>query len=284
MLEGKQSIEFAKYEETIEELKFFLLEKLGGLAINSAIFFGSSTIGEGYFREGISDIDVCAFSDRMNHDSYDAILDEIKKSLTRRTSDKSPILLRDHTADRIEFFMEFPDINIDMNIMPPGLPNIEKMSETASHDSLDLLFANFYQYGIPFIGETPLKDEINEKFLPFYDDDIRKRRLAVLTTRVQKNNERVLSDIERGCSVFDDVYRSRSYFLKWLFIFKKTYPISLTKHLDRQLEDLLGMNREEIDILQFGGNEGIIDLTKKYIGMTEWYIDQFNNERGGDGF
>ncbi len=105
-----------------------------------------------------------------------------------------------------------------------------------------------------------------------------------MTTRVQKNNERVLSDIERGCSVFDDVYRSRSYFLKWLFIFKKTYPISLTKHLDRQLEDLLGMNREEIDILQFGGNEGIIDLTKKYIGMTEWYIDQFNNERGGDGF
>lgn len=275
----ERAVEFVKYENTIEQVRVFLQDRLGRLAINSAIFFGSSTMGEGYFKDGVSDIDVCAFSDIMKPANYDDIVLEVQNSLSVETSDKAPTLLRDHTADRVEFFMEFPDIKIDMNIMSPGLPNTDEMHTTAAHDSLDLLYGNFYKYGVPFIGDIPLRNEIDEKFYPFYSDSLRTKRLDILTKRIKESNERVYSDIEQSISVFDDVYKSRNYFLKWLFIYHRAYPISLTKHLDRQLTDFLGMNREEVEALQFSGSGDIIELTKNYLDLTRQYMDQFDRER-----
>jgi len=281
MSEIQKGIDFSKYESTIDELKVFLQDTLGGVAIHSAIFFGSSTMGERYFQEGVSDIDVCAFTDEMKPENYASILNDVKAALPHATLDKAPVLINDQIADRIEFYLEFPDINIDMNIMPPGLPRLEIASETAAHDSLEILAGSFYQHGIPFIGDIPLKNEIGEKFLPFYDDTLRMQRLDTLMSRVQTNNRRALKTIDRGdANVIDDIYKSRSYFLKWLFIYNRTYPISLSKHLEQQFQDFLHLDPREIETLQFSSGGAMIDSTKEYINLTEQYATRFGNEGG----
>lgn len=45
MLRGECSINYTKYEHTLDQLKEFIQEELGLLAISSVIIFGSSTMG-----------------------------------------------------------------------------------------------------------------------------------------------------------------------------------------------------------------------------------------------
>lgn len=54
MSKVQRAIDFAKYENAVEKLTVFLQERLGGLAIRSAIFFGSSTIRENGERGEVS--------------------------------------------------------------------------------------------------------------------------------------------------------------------------------------------------------------------------------------
>lgn len=83
MLRGECSINYTKYEHTLDQLKEFIQEELGLLAISSVIIFGSSTMGGNYFKEGTSDMDVCVFSPDMQPDRYDKIVSYISaKSLS----------------------------------------------------------------------------------------------------------------------------------------------------------------------------------------------------------
>lgn len=80
MLRGERSINYTKYEHTLDQLKEFIQEGLGRLAISSVIIFGSSTMGGDYFKEGTSDIDVCAFSPDMQPDRYEHFATRLTRS------------------------------------------------------------------------------------------------------------------------------------------------------------------------------------------------------------
>ena len=51
-------------------------------------------------------------------------------------------------SDRIEFYLNHPQIAIDVTMMAPELPNSRNMGETAAHDSVDMFLRAFYQHGI----------------------------------------------------------------------------------------------------------------------------------------
>lgn len=80
MLRGECSINYTKYEHILDQLKEFIQEGLGRLAISSVIIFGSSTMGGDYFKEGTSDIDVCAFSPDMQLDRYEYFATRLTRS------------------------------------------------------------------------------------------------------------------------------------------------------------------------------------------------------------
>lgn len=280
MKDIKISADLDKYSGVIEQIKLLLEEDLSDLSIDSAIVFGSSTYGDGYFIDGESDLDICAFTNKMTPDNYTKIVDQIKNKLDYNFLDKPPVLLNDHIADRIEFTLQFPEITVDMNIMPPGLPRIENVTETAAHDSLELFFANFYQYGIPFIGHIPSEQDMNSRFLPFYDDELRGIRLGILTSRIQKNNQRLRTSLDKDqADLLYAIYRSREYFLKWLFIYNRKYPLSLWKHLENQLSHILKIDKDEIDILLFRKDVSMLNLCKDYLDLTNRYLEKYNQEK-----
>jgi hypothetical protein len=273
-------VDFNKYSDTVEQLIEILQHRLGGLGIQSAIFFGSSTFGANCFTEGTSDLDICAFTDAVHPGAYGEILDEIKKNIPHTFLDKPPVILNDHIAERVEFYLEFPQINADITIMAPGLPRLDQVYETAAHDSLELLFANFYQHSIPFIGELPFEDEIKRDFIPFYSDELRSRRLNILSARIEKNNDRVLDAVSGGRDdILDSVYKSREYFLKWLFIYNRKYPLSLRKHLKYQFDDILHLGNDEVATLQFTRDESLAGSANEYVDLTQQYLGQYKQEQ-----
>ena len=280
MTEREGTVDFSRYDDTVEQLTDILQNRLGGVGIKSAIFFGSSTFGGNCFTEGVSDLDVCAFTDKIRPENYGEILNEVNENIPHAFLDKPPVVLNDHIAERVEFYLEFPQVNADITIMAPGLPRLNQVHETAAHDSLELLFANFYEHSVPFIGEVPLKDEIERDFLPFYSDELRRQRLDTLASRVEKNNERARDAIAGGRDdTLDSIYKSREYFLKWLFIYNRKYPLSLRKHLKYQFDELLHLPQEEIATLQFTDGESLTDQAGAYVGLTQQYLGKYQQER-----
>lgn len=162
--------------------------------------------------------------------------------------------------------------------MAPELPRSDNMERTVAHDAVDVFLGSFYQYGIPIIGEIPNKKIIDSKFFPFYNDDLRKKRLDMLIPRIQKYNKRIEILIkQRNDDILDHIYKARVYFLKWLFIYKRKYPVNLQKHLDYQLTKFLELPTEQKRRILFVGEGNLFELASEYLNVVNNYLDEYHN-------
>lgn len=270
-------INFNKYDDALNYIKRYFIEDLRELKIVSAQIFGSTTYDEG-FIEGGSDIDICIFTPKMYTMEYEEIVNYIKNNTKSDFIDKKPSIIIDYIADRIEFYINHPQIAIDITVMAPELPKSENMQETVAHDSVDMFVGALYQYGIPLIGEIPKKKLIEDEFLPFYSEDLRKKRLEMLIPRIEKYNKRIELLIEqKNLDILDHIYKSRVYFLKWLFIYKRKYPVNLHKHLDYQLSKILFLPQEEREKLLFIGDGNLFKLASNYLLIANNYLNEYKN-------
>ena len=265
-----------KYEGVLEDLKRYFLEDLKELEVISALIYGSATYEVG-FKDGLSDIDICIFTEKMYTKNYNSIVDIINKNTEYNFIDKKPSIITDHIADRIEFYIKHPKIAVDITIMAPELPNIDDIENTASHDSTDMLLGAFYQYGIELIGEKPQKEMIEKRFFPFYEDSLREKRLHTLEERIKKYNGRIQNCIETGeKDILNYIYKGREYFLKWLFIYNRKYPVNLYKHLEYQLSKILNLSNNEIENILFIGDKNIFKLASEYLHLVNSYLKEYN--------
>lgn len=268
-------INFNEYKEALDYMKRYFTRDLKELSIVSAQIFGSSTYEEGFIK-GVSDIDVCIFTPKMYTMEYQSIVDYIVNNTKDDFIDKKPSIVVDYIADRIEFYINHQQIAIDVTVMAPELPNSKNMEETVAHDSVDMFLGAFYQYGISLIGEIPQKRLIEKEFFPFYSEELRKKRLDMLIPRIEKYNKRIEILIEqRSFDLLDHIYKSRVYFLKWLFIYKRKYPINLQKHLDFQLSRILCLTQEEREKLLFIGEGDLFRLASNYLQISNNYLNEY---------
>lgn len=264
-----------EYEAALNYMKRYLLQDLEELEIVSAQIYGSSTYEEG-FIPGVSDIDICVFTPKMYTMEYKDIVDCIIKNSNENFIDKKPSIVVDYIADRIEFYINHPQIAIDVTIMAPELPNSNNMEETVAHDSVDIFLGAFYQHGIPLIGEIPQKQLVESRFFPFYEDELRKIRLNMLMPRIEKYHKRIEVLIEqKSFDILDHIYKARMYFLKWLFIWKKQYPVNLQKHLHYQLSKILKLPQEQIEKLLFVGDKNLFRLASNYLQVVNNYLNEY---------
>ncbi len=264
-----------EYEAALNYMKRYLLQNLKELDIVSAQIYGSSTYEEG-FIPGVSDIDICVFTPQMYTMEYKDIVDYIVKSSNEDFIDKKPSIVVDYIANRIEFYINHPQIPIDVTIMAPELPNSNNMEETVAHDSVDIFLGAFYQHGIPLIGEIPQKELVQSKFFPFYGEELRKIRLNMLIPRIEKYHKRIEVLIEqKNFDILDHIYKARMYFLKSLFIWKRQYPVNLQKHLYYQLAKILNLPQEEIKKLLFVGDKDLFKLASNYLQVANNYLDKY---------
>jgi len=208
----------------------------------------------------------------------EAIVKIINKS-NGNFKDKHPTILKDHVANRIEFYVNHPIIPFDITVWAPEFPNKKNLEETASHDSLEMLVGALYQHGISLFGEIPDKSMIEENFYPFYSDDLRQKRLSVLTKRILTYTDRVeILQNRRDPDIIDHLYKARTYFLKWLFIYLKKYPVHLYKHIEYQLSDILKLSQDEKEALLFLGNGDLFKLSSKYLQVSKKYLNKYKIE------
>lgn len=72
------------------------------MEIQAAQIYGSSTYGKG-FIEGVSDIDICVYTNKMGKMPDEKIVGIIKNS-NKDFKDKEPVIIDDYIAHRIEFY------------------------------------------------------------------------------------------------------------------------------------------------------------------------------------
>lgn len=269
-------IDFSEYKDALEFAKRYFTEDLKELEITSIQIFGSSTYEEGFVK-GISDIDICVFTDKMYTMDYQKIIECIVQNTKVNFIDKKPSIVIDYIADRIEFYLNHPQIALDITIMAPELPNSNNMEETVVHDAVDILVGSLYQCGIPLMGEIPQKQKIEQKFFPFYEETLRKSRLEKLVPRISKANQRIKLYVEqRNPDIADYLYKSRTYFLKWLFIYKRKYPVNLYKHLHYQLVKNLYLSENEVEKILFIGEGDIFKIASEYLEISKYYLEKYN--------
>lgn len=263
-----------KYSLALEDIKNYLQKDLKVLEISSAQIYGSAAYEKGFIA-GISDIDICAFSNKFKMIPPEKIVKIINKS-NKNFRDKHPTILRDHIANRIEFYINHPAIPFDITILAPEFPNKGNLIETASYDSLEMLIGALYKHGVTLFGEIPDKDLIEKNFYPFYKNSLRKKRLEILTARVISYTKRVqVLTNKKDPDLIDHLYKTRSHFLKWLFIYFKKYPVHLYKHIDYQLSDILKLPKREKEALLFIGEGDLFRLSLNYLQISKKYLNKY---------
>ena len=268
----------SKYQNALTDIKRYLLEDLRELDIQAAQIYGSSTYGQG-FRDGVSDIDICVYSDKMGTIPDEKIVDIVNKS-GFDFRDKQPTIIDDYIAHRIEFYIDHPDIPFDITILRPEIPRVDNVSKTSSYDSLDMLIGALYQHGVPLFGEIPEKQRVEREFLPFYSEKLRQQRMDILGKRLSGYTKRVeMLTEDRDPDILDHLYKTRNHFIKWLFMYKRKYPVCLHKHLTYQFNQILHLPKEEQEILFFSKNQNIYDSAQDFLNLSKKYYILYNKEK-----
>lgn len=110
-------------------------------------------------------------------------------------------------------------------------------------DSFEIEIGNRIVHGISLDAPGQRFQQLQARWLPYYDDELRDRRLTMARHGCACDVERVLALATRGLhfSAFDYLYRAFQEFLQALFIARRTYPLSYTKWIAEQVAERLAL-------------------------------------------
>ena len=121
-----------------------------------------------------------------------------------------------------------------------------EQDEAAGPDSFEIGIGNFLVYSVPLWergGDSEHLREIKAKWLPYYDDGLRRQRLEAVRWFCLNNLHHIPLYVERGLyfQSFDRLYNAYQEFLQALFIARRTYPIAYNKWIREQIVEILGL-------------------------------------------
>jgi len=115
--------------------------------------------------------------------------------------------------------------------------------EAAGPDDFELGMGNFLAYSVPLWQGSDYFTRLKQRWLPYYDEELRWQRLAMVRHYCLNNLHHIPLYIERGLyfQSFDRLYNAYREFLQALFIARRTYPIAYNKWIREQVEEILGL-------------------------------------------
>lgn len=255
-------------KQQLIKLKEYLLLELKELDVQSIMIFGSAT-NPTLFDKEHSDIDIIAYTDALKRPNVDNILTYLNQK-GGNFQDKQPIYIEDFITPRIEYFYNIDGVDFDINIFPNQIWGYDEIKTKVLHDALDIFFGGMNQYAISLYNQFEPLEKIKEDIYPFYSDDIRESRLDILETRIMNIIKKIKSKIDNNeRDLFEYVLKTRTYFIKWLFIMNRVYPIDLYKHLEYQFKEMLSMKEEDIDTILFRQEVSPKKLVLNYMNLVE---------------
>jgi predicted nucleotidyltransferase len=153
-----------------------------------------------------------------------------------------------------------------------------EQDEAAGPDDFELQLGNFLAYSQPLWQGSDYFAQLKEKWLPYYDEELRLRRLDKVRWFCLNNLHHIPSYMERGLyfQSFDRLYNAYQEFLQAVFIARRTYPIAYNKWIHEQIVDILGLPElyEQIthlfEIRKFEGTE-IADKAREVEELLDRY-------------
>lgn len=110
-------------------------------------------------------------------------------------------------------------------------------------DFFEVAVGNMLAYSVPLWDRADRVTRLRQQWLPYYDEELRHRRLAGVRWNCQHYLEHIPLYVERGL-YFQSLARlwaAFQMFLQALFISRRTYPIAYDKWIHEQVVDILGL-------------------------------------------
>lgn len=137
---------------------------------------------------------------------------------------------------------------------------------TSGPDSFELEIGNYLSYSRPIFTCSTYFNELRLKWLPYYNDIMRRRRLSMVKVFCINNLHHIPLYVERKLyfQSFNRLYHAMGEFLQALFIKNRIYPIAYDKWIHEQLNEVLHypeLYTELVKLMeyrQFESNEHIV--------------------------
>ena len=130
--------------------------------------------------------------------------------------------------------------HIDLHLFE-GTFRPSKHSWTSGADAFELEIGNLVAYAVPLFERSARFQELREHWLPYYSEDLREQRLAMVLKYCHNNLDHIPVYVKRRLyfQAFDRLYNAFSEFLQALFISKRIYPIAYDKWIQEQIAEIL---------------------------------------------
>lgn len=117
----------------------------------------------------------------------------------------------------------------------------ETWDDGGGPDAFEIEIGNQLAYSVPHSPPGPYFQQLHAKWLPFYAELLRSKRLEMVRNAALYDLDHVAFFVQRGLyfAAFDRLYRAFQEFLQALFIARRTYPIAYNKWIREQVENWL---------------------------------------------
>jgi predicted nucleotidyltransferase len=159
-----------------------------------------------------------------------------------------------------------------------GIFKPREQDESAGPDDFEVEVGNLLAYSVPLWQGSDYFDKLKEQWLPYYNEELRQKRLERVRWFCLNNLHHIPLYIERGLyfQSFDRLYNAYREFLQALFSARRTYPIAYNKWIHEQVVEILGLPElyEQLthlfEIKQFESHE-IAEKAKEVEELLEKY-------------
>lgn len=140
----------------------------------------------------------------------------------------------------LERLSRFSRIHLDLF---DGAFRPEPWDDGGGPDSFEIEIGNRVAHGQALWERSSAFAELRSRWLPYYRDDLRRERLAMVRSSCRLNLERVNAGVARSLyfHAFAKLYHAFQEFLQALFIARRVYPIAYDKWIHEQVEGWLGL-------------------------------------------
>jgi predicted nucleotidyltransferase len=133
----------------------------------------------------------------------------------------------------------FAHIHLDIinGIYTPGI-----LEPGGPIDYFEIEIGNQICYSAPMTNAGNYFQELQNKWLPYYENELRLERMKIITSSCNYNLDHVPLLTARGLHfhAFDILYRAFQEYLQILFMANQTYPIAYNKWIKEQIVKWLG--------------------------------------------
>jgi predicted nucleotidyltransferase len=114
---------------------------------------------------------------------------------------------------------------------------------TSGADAFELEVGNTLAYSVPLWEGGDYYQQLRAAWLPYYPEDLRRQRLAMVLKYCRNNLAHIPLYIPRGLyfQSFKRFYQAFEEFLQALFISRRTYPIAYDKWVQEGVSEILGL-------------------------------------------